>query len=195
MYSGAFWRIKSRPGENTVYLTFDDGPTPGLTKFILDQLDRYAFKATFFVVGDNVIRYPELIDEIRQRGHALGNHTMHHSQGLKNKKEIFINEVDNENTLLGTSLFRPPHGLMKRSQYKFLKRHYRIVMFDVVSKDYDRSLTPGRVLTNIQRYTRNGSIIVFHDSLKAAPNLTVALPMALDWLKQQGYESRTIPVD
>lgn len=195
MFPSAAWRIKGMPGEKVVYLTFDDGPSPGYTRYILDLLDNYGFKATFFVVGDNVVRYPALLDEIRRRGHAVGNHTMHHSQGLKRRSSEFIEEVENENALLGTSLFRPPHGFLRRSQYKFLKRHYRIVMFDVVTKDYDRSLSPHKVLANVKRYTRNGSIIVFHDSEKAGPNLVKALPEALEWLKQQGYESRSIPMD
>lgn len=178
-----------------MYLTFDDGPEPATTMFILDQLDRFGFKATFFMVGENVIRHPELVEEIVGRGHSTGNHTMHHSRGMGMPRGKYIEEVENETPLLGSRLFRPPHGFMRLSQYKWLKSRYRIVMFDIVTRDYDGNTTPEQILENVKRHTRRGSIIVFHDSLKARPRLVKALPAVLQWLKDNGYESRGIAMD
>lgn len=195
IYPRALWKVPLKEGENTVFLTFDDGPEPSTTPFILDQLDRYGQKATFFVVGENALRNPGLIEEIKRRGHTLGNHTMHHTRGLRTRKRRYITDIDNETPLLGTRLFRPPHGFMRPSQYQYLKKRYHIVMFDVVTRDYDSSLAPEQVLANVKRFTRKGSIIVFHDSLKAKRHLFEVLPLTLQWLKSQGYESRGISME
>lgn len=196
LYPGALWRVPQSDKEHpTVYLTFDDGPSPHTTPFILEQLRSYGFKATFFVVGENAQRYPALIRAIRAEGHVIGNHTMHHTQGLKTTLGTYIDDIDNPALLLGTTLFRPPHGLMKPRQYRELKKRYRIVMFDIVTRDYDRRVTPRQIQGYISRHTRPGSIIVFHDSLKALPRLRRALPEALKWLSDNGYDSQSIPLD
>lgn len=161
---------------------------------MLDLLDRYGIKATFFLVGDNVRRNPGLLDEIRRRGHSYGNHTMHHLQGMKVKARRYLRDVSEADKLIDSPLFRPPHGLLRWKQAAALKKHYNIIMYDLVTRDYSRRLTPDDVFDNVRRYTRNGSIIVFHDSLKASRNMRGALPRAIEWLLAQGYEFRTLPM-
>ena len=187
IFAEAIWRVKRR-GRKVVYLTFDDGPIPEVTPWVLDTLDSYGVKATFFLVGDNVRRHPELFEEIKRRGHGYGNHSMHHLQGLKVTTSTFLRDITEADALIDSTLFRPPHGIMRTRQGKALKRHYNIIMYDVISRDYSRKLTPERVLENVKRYARNGSIIVFHDSLKAEKNMKYAMPKAIEWLKSQGYE-------
>lgn len=193
LFTEAIWRIKHR-GRKVVYLTFDDGPIPEETSWVLDTLDRYGVKATFFLVGDNVRRHPELLEEIKRRGHSWGNHTMHHLQGLKESPTTFLRDITEADELIESPLFRPPHGIMWWSQARVIKRHYNVVMYDLVTRDYSRRMTPERVLDNVKRYARNGSIIVFHDSLKASRNMRYALPRAIEWLRGQGYEFEKIPM-
>lgn len=187
LFPEAIWRIKHR-GRKVVYLTFDDGPVPEVTPQVLDLLDHYGVKATFFLVGDNVRRSPELFEEIKRRGHAWGNHTMHHLQGIKVPTFHYMRDITEANLLIGSPLFRPPHGLLRWTQAAAIKTHYNIVMYDLVTRDYSKKLTGEQVLDNVRRYARNGSIIVFHDSLKAQKNMLYALPRAIEWLKSQGYE-------
>ncbi len=193
LFPEAIWRIKRR-GSKTVYLTFDDGPIPELTPWVLDVLDSYGIKATFFFVGDNVRRYPELFEEIKRRGHSYGNHTMHHLQGFKVTTHRYMRDITEADRMIGSSLFRPPHGLIRWKQSRAIKNHYNIVMYDLVTRDYSKKLTPEEVLENVKRYVRNGSIIVFHDSLKAEKNLRYALPRAIEWLKEEGYEFEKLPM-
>lgn len=193
LFPEAIWRIK-RKGRKVVYVTFDDGPIPEVTPWVLDTLSRFGAKATFFMVGDNVRRYPELLEEVKRRGHSWGNHTMHHLQGFKVPTMRYMRDITEADALIGSSLFRPPHGLIRWAQAKAIKHHYNIVMYDLVTRDYSRKLTPREVMANVRRYTRNGSIIVFHDSLKAERNLREVLPQALVWLKEKGYEFDAIPM-
>ncbi len=194
LFPEALWRIKRR-GAKVVYLTFDDGPIPEVTPWVLDLLDKYGIKATFFLVGDNVRRSPELFEEIKRRGHSYGNHTMHHLQGMKVSSLRYMRDITEADSLIDSTLFRPPHGILRWAQAAAIKNHYNIVMYDLVTRDYSKKLTPERVLENVKRYARNGSIIVFHDSLKARENLTYALPRAIEWLKSQGYEFLPIPME
>lgn len=177
--------------EKAVYLTFDDGPIPEATPFILDVLDRFNARATFFMVGENVEKYPHLFQEVKRRGHRIGNHTYNHISGFKHWSWHYLANAKKANELLQTDLFRPPHGWIQIGQYKTL-RHcgYRVVMWDVVTRDYSRWLTAKDVFSNVRRYTRPGSIITFHDSLKSIEKLKSALPQALQWLTEQGYEFR-----
>lgn len=186
LFPEAIWRIK-RPDIKAAYLTFDDGPIPEVTPAILDILDRYNVKATFFMVGDNVARHPELMAEVRRRGHAVGNHTMKHIQGIKCTWRTYARNIADADELIGSRLFRPPHGLMKRVQMRTVNHRYNVVMYDVITRDYNRKLTPQRVLANVKRYARDGSIIVFHDSLKAKDRTLVALPQAIEWLLENGF--------
>lgn len=193
LFPEAIWRINRRH-RRVVYLTFDDGPVPEQTPWVLDVLDRYGIKATFFMVGDNVRRHPELLEEVRRRGHSIGNHSMHHLQGMKTTSRRYMRDITEAASLIDSTLFRPPHGIMRWKQARQLKAHYNIIMYDLVSRDYSKKLTPERVFENVRRYARNGSIIVFHDSVKASRNMRTALPRAIEWLISQGYEFEPIPM-
>lgn len=193
LFPEAIWRIKHRH-RRVVYLTFDDGPVPEVTPWVLDTLDRYGVRATFFMVGDNVCRHPELLEEVRRRGHSYGNHTMHHLQGMRVKARNYWRDICEADALIESPLFRPPHGIMRWKQAAAIKRHYNIIMYDLVTRDYSRRLTPARVLDNVRRYARNGSVIVFHDSLKAERNMRVALPAAIEWLQSEGYGFEVFPM-
>ena len=191
IYPHALWRMDKR--EKAVYLTFDDGPIPEATPFILDTLERYGAKATFVMVGENARKYPHLLAEVKARGHRIGNHTNNHIGGFRWWSWLYLANVVEANKVLHTNLFRPPHGWMKMMQYRVL-RHcgFRVVMWDVVTRDYSRRLTAEDVLNNVRRYTRPGSIITFHDSLKSIDKLKHALPEALQWLIQEGYEFKVV---
>lgn len=193
LFPEAIWRIK-RKKHRAVYLTFDDGPIPEVTPWVLDTLEKYGVKATFFMVGDNARRHPWLVEEIKRRGHSYGNHTMHHLQGFRVTTMRYMRDITEANEYIESSLFRPPHGLMRWSQAKAIKAHYNIVMYDLVTRDYSKRLNGYDVLANVKHYTRNGSIIVFHDSLKAERNLRFVLPQAIEWLKSEGYEILPIPM-
>ena len=211
LYPHAVWRMD--PSAKAVYLTFDDGPIPEATPFVLDTLAHYGIKATFFVVGDNVHKYPELFQRIINEGHRIGNHTYNHIGGfrwlsknyLRNTKkamELMIDELrkmsadKNQqeasiNQQFATPLFRPPHGWMRPLQYRVIRnKGYKIIMWDLVTRDYSKRLTAAEVLENVKHYARNGSIITFHDSLRSINKLKVILPLALEWLIAQGYEFR-----
>ncbi|MBQ2838707.1 MAG: polysaccharide deacetylase family protein [Muribaculaceae bacterium] len=193
LFPEAIWRIK-RKKQRVVYLTFDDGPIPEVTPWVLDTLDKYDIKATFFMVGDNARRHPWLVEEIKKRGHSYGNHTMHHLQGFKVTTLRYMRDITEANDYIDSTLFRPPHGLMRWSQAKAIKDRYNIVMYDLVTRDYSYKLNGEEVLANVRHYVRNGSIIVFHDSLRAEHNLKYALPKAIEWLKSEGYEILPIPM-
>lgn len=190
LFPETLWRLPKR--EKTVYLTFDDGPIPEVTPWVLDTLDHYGVKATFFMVGDNVARNPELFDEVKRRGHRVGNHTMNHVQGAHTTTRAYLHNVFKAHDLIQSTLFRPPHGLLRWAQSKVLRAKFTIIMYDLVTRDYSKKLQPEQVLANVKRYARNGSIIVFHDSLKAQRNMQWALPRAIEWLQQQGYNFATI---
>lgn len=178
-----------------VYLTFDDGPIPESTPWLIETLDRYGVKATFFMVGDNVRKYPHLLELIRSHGHRLGNHTFNHIGGLRHSYKGYLRNVRKADDLIHSHLFRPPHGWMKISQYLYLRKKFTVVMWDVVTRDYSRLLTADDVVENVKRYTRPGSIITFHDSLKSIDKLRTALPASIEWLKAQGYEFRIFDPD
>lgn len=194
LFPEGIWRIKRGGGRRVVYLTFDDGPVPEVTPWVLDTLDRYGIKATFFLVGDNVARNPGLFEEIKRRGHSWGNHTMHHLQGRLVSTYRYMHDISEANSLIGSPLFRPPHGLIRWKQARAIKDHYNIILYDLVTRDYSRKLTSERVFNNVRRYARNGSIIVFHDSLKAEKNMKAALPRAIEYLLARGYEFEAIPM-
>lgn len=191
LYPHALWRMDT--SEKSVYLTFDDGPIPEATPFILDVLDQLGIRATFFMVGDNARKYPHLLEEVRRRGHRIGNHTYNHIGGLRWTSWKYLANVKKaEDILQSNQLFRPPHGWMKLMQYRTMRYcGWRVVMWDVVTRDYSNRLTAQDVLDNVKRYTRNGSIITFHDSIKSIDKLKSILPEALQWLVDQGYEFRT----
>ena len=186
IYPKAFWRMD--PREHSVYLTFDDGPIPEATPFILDTLAKYGIKATFFMVGDNVRKYPHLYERIKAEGHQVGNHTYNHMGSVRHTLKTYVKNTNKANDLIHSKYFRPPHGWMRPAAYIWLQRKYKVVMWDVVTRDYSRLLTAEDVVNNIKTYTRNGSIITFHDSLKSIDKLYTALPESLEWLISQGYQ-------
>ena len=185
LFPECVWRLHRK--RKCVYLTFDDGPIPEVTPWVLDTLDQYGVKATFFCVGDNVRRNPELFEEIKRRGHNVGNHTMNHLQGIKVTSQRYLRNVLEAHRYINSPLFRPPHGLLRWAQASILREQFTIVMYDLVTRDYSNKLSGEDVLNNVKRYARKGSIIVFHDSLKAEKNLKYALPRAIEWLKSKGY--------
>ena len=186
LYPKALWRMN--PEEKAVYLTFDDGPIPVVTPWVIDLLGRYGIKATFFMVGDNVHKFPQEYMQVVENGHRVGNHTYNHLKGLFTKTSDYIENVDQADAFLHSNLFRPPHGLLRQSQYKELSKRYQFVMWDLVTRDYSLCLSGEDVLAIVKRLVRNGSIITFHDSLRSEKNLQYALPRAIDWLLEQGYE-------
>lgn len=185
IYPKALWRMN--PDERKVYLTFDDGPIPEITPWVLDLLEKYNIKATFFLVGDNVRKHQEEFDMIIRRGHQVGNHTYNHVRGFSDKAPQYLENVERADELIHSNLFRPPHGYMGWRQYHTLCKQYRIIMWDVVTRDYSRRLNGKQVFENLKKYVRNGSIITFHDSLKSEKNLKYALPRSIEWLIEQGY--------
>lgn len=193
LFPEAIWRVKKRK-RKVAYITFDDGPIPEVTPWVLDTLDRYGVKATFFFVGDNVRKHPYLYEEVKRRGHSYGNHTMHHLQGFKTTRLRYMRDITEADGLIDSTLFRPPHGLMRWAQAKAIKNHYNIVMYDLVTRDYSIKMSPEEVFRNVRRYARNGSIIVFHDSLKAERNMKEVLPRAIEWLQNEGYELLPLPM-
>ena len=191
LYPKALWRIN--PTERVVYLTFDDGPIPEVTPRVLEILRNYGVKATFFMVGDNVRKYPEVFEMVKSDGHRLGNHTFNHFGGIKHSTKDYVLNIHKANAYIHSDLFRPPHGWLRHRQYYFLKRHYKLVMWDLVTRDYSKRLNADDVFENVRRYARPGSIITFHDSLRSVPKLWSALPRSIEWLLAEGYEFRVIP--
>ncbi len=193
LYPRALWRMD--PNEHAVYLTFDDGPIPQSTPFLLETLRQFDIKATFFLVGDNVRRNPELFKQILEEGHEVGNHTYNHLGAFKHWAATYIVNALKAEDIIHSNLFRPPHGTMRWSEYFWITRKRKLVMWDVVTRDYSKWMTADDVIENVKRYTRNGSIITFHDSLKSIDKLHYALPESIKWLKSQGYEFKTIQND
>lgn len=196
LMKGALFRMPQAPGERTVYLTFDDGPIPEATPWVLSCLASFGVKATFFMVGDNARRYPALVEAVRESGHAIGNHTMHHLQGLHTPFHAYMADVEEAMSYLpaasASGLFRPPHGLMRPSQRRSMLARGRVVLYDVLTRDYSCRVDASGVLRTVKRHTRPGSIIVFHDSLKSIEKLRTALPAALTWLRAEGYAFGTL---
>lgn len=191
LYPNALWRMDTK--ERAVFLTFDDGPIPEVTPRVLDILDSYGIKATFFMVGDNVRKHPDVFKMVCERGHRLGNHTFNHLGGLNHSTTHYVKNIHKANALIHSNLFRPPHGWLRQRQYHFLKRHYQLVMWDLVTRDYSTRLNADQVYENVCHYTRPGSIITFHDSLRSASKLWDALPRSIEWILSQGYQFKVIP--
>lgn len=185
LYPSLIWN-KSRK-DKTIYLTFDDGPVPVVTPFVLNTLKKFDAIATFFCVGDNVQKHPEIYKQVLQDGHSVGNHTFNHIKGWKTRNAEYILNVEKCRELVDSKLFRPPYGRGTRSQYTILNTQYSIIMWDVLSCDFDERLQPEKCLKKVIQNTRNGSVVVFHDSLKAFPRLEYALPLALEYWHKKGY--------
>lgn len=191
LYRGVVWRMN--PSSRVVYLTFDDGPIPQCTPQVLDILLQYDVKATFFMVAENAERYPELLARVRAEGHTTGNHTYHHMRGCQSCTDNYIADVKHAAEVLQTKLFRPPHGRMRLAQKRaLLQAGYSIYLWDVLTHDYNPSYSVEKMLSVVKRYTRNGSIIVLHDSLKSRDRMLHLLPLIIRWLQDNGYEIKPL---
>ena len=170
-----------------IYVTFDDGPEPEVTPLVLEILDKYDLKATFFCVGENVEKHPDIYNEVLKRGHKTGNHTFNHLKGVSVSTDEYVANVEKAAERIDSKLFRPPYGRISYRQKRALQKRYVIVMWDIITQDYNNKLSPNTILRNIKQYSRNGSIVVFHDSLKAEKNMLIVLPLAIEYWKLKGY--------
>ncbi len=184
------WQIPN--DSNTVYLTFDDGPHPEITPWVLNELDKQNAKATFFCVGDNAKKFPETYQHILAAGHQTGNHTMHHLKGWKTIDEIYIDNVEQCAHYVDSILLRPPYGRIKKSQIAKLKNNFRIIMWSLLSCDFEKNLNTAKALEGLKKNTKSGSIVVFHDSVKAEKNLKILLPLYLQFLNEKGFNCKAI---
>lgn len=183
------WEIDD-PG--SVFLTFDDGPTPGITEWILATLDKYDAKATFFVLGKNVEHYGDLYRKIVDAGHRVGNHTYSHQKGWGMSAERYVEDVDFADDFIHSQLFRPPYARITPSQMRAVAQRYKIIMWDIISRDYNRNLSPRACLRNVTRHLTGGSIVVFHDSEKSFRNMRYALPRTLERCRELGLKCKSI---
>nr|WP_294904175.1 polysaccharide deacetylase family protein [uncultured Lacibacter sp.] len=191
--AGLTWNIPT--AEKILYLTFDDGPTPEATSFVLDELKKYNAKATFFCIGENVQRYPQVYQRLFTDGHRVGNHTHNHLNGFNTKDELWLNNVKEAAKWIDSDLFRPPYGKIRNFQAKVLKEAnppFRIIMWSVISADFDDKISPQKSFSNVKKNVKPGSIVVFHDSEKAFPNLRFALPETLKLFSSEGYRFEAI---
>ena len=190
-YSSYIWQVKTE--EKVVYLTFDDGPTPVITEWVLEQLAEYNALATFFLIGQNVQEHPELARQVMAAGHAIGNHTQTHINGWKTDSDLYLEDVQRgwesikANLNLETPFFRPPYGRIKPGQAKVIQKTQKIVMMDVMSGDFDTNLEGEKCLQNVIQHSSAGSIVLLHDSVKAWKRLNTILPQILEQLSAQGY--------
>jgi peptidoglycan-N-acetylglucosamine deacetylase len=190
VFSSYTWKKQTK--EKVLYLTFDDGPHPEITLFVLDQLKQYNAFATFFCVGDNVVKYPEVYLRLIEEGHAIGNHTFHHLDGWRTVNENYLKDVNEAAAVIDTVLFRPPYGHIRRKQAKQLssamqKPKVDVVMWDVLSADFDNKISAATCTSNVLKNATEGSLIVFHDSEKAYPNMKVALAATLKHFSEKGF--------
>ena len=190
LYPKRLWR---QPEQDTVYLSFDDGPIPEVTPWVLETLAQHQAKATFFVIGDNVRKNPEVLEQVAAAGHSIGNHTFHHLNGWKTSTAAYLENVAEVSQLLDSQLFRPPYGRLSTQQATALEKlGYQIIMWDVLSADFD-AIAPQKCLANVLENISQGSIVVFHDSIKASENLRFALPKTLEFIKSQGMNCAGLP--
>lgn len=197
LFSKLVWNIPTE--EKIIYLTFDDGPIPTITQYVLDVLDAYQAKATFFCVGENVAKYPNILLKIMENNHAIGNHTYNHLNGWKTDKKMYLDNIEacdeiitSINPTYHNNMFRPPYGRINVFSTKVLLKVYKIIMWDVLSGDYDCTVDPEKCLQRCIQYTKPGTIIVFHDSLKAEKNLKYILPKYLEYFKEKNYKFECI---
>lgn len=193
-YKSCIWQL--HPAEKTIYLTFDDGPHPKATPFVLEQLKKYNATATFFCIGKNVVKYPDIYQEIFDHGHALGNHTYDHLNGWKTKNRVYIDNVLQAAKYIPAIFFRPPYGKIKQAQIRQLRKQIpglKIIMWDILSGDFDTDRSPQSCLQKVLFKSRSGSIIVFHDSEKAWERMHYVLPRVLAHFTKKGYKIAPLP--
>lgn len=189
MFPELTWNIAD---QKSIFLTFDDGPNPQVTPWVLDLLARHGAKATFFCIGKNAELYPELVDRIRAEGHAIGNHTYSHTKNWRRQTGEYVEDVELGNAFLGSTLFRPPYGRIGKAKIRRLSVRYHIVMWDILSRDYSSMVSPRKCVREVVPFLRPGAIVVFHDSLKASRNLYYALPRVLEAIDLRGLKCRAI---
>lgn len=192
-YPSLIWN-KTR-AQRVIYFTFDDGPIPDVTDFVLKTLKSFNAKATFFCIGDNIQKHPDIFDRLKSEGHRIGNHTFNHLKGWKTEDQVYLQNFWQCQELTNTNLFRPPYGRIKKSQISSLRTEFpelQIVMWDVLSGDFDLKLAPQKCYEQVIKHAENGSIIVFHDSLKAFDRLKYTLPRALQYFSEQGFRFETL---
>lgn len=173
--------------EKKLFLTFDDGPHPVITSKVIDLLNQFNARGTFFCVGENVKKYPDVFSLLKKQNFAVGNHTFHHLNGFKNSLKKYLHDVQLADAIIDSGLFRPPYGKLSPAQYFRLRQKYTIAMWDVISYDFDQKISKKDCFKYVIRYSRSGSIIVFHDSDKAEKNLLYALPKTLEHFQKRGY--------
>ncbi|MES2430685.1 MAG: polysaccharide deacetylase family protein [Bacteroidota bacterium] len=189
VYPSCIWSMPLKE-KKTIYLTFDDGPHPIATPFVLNELSKYNAKATFFCIGDNVTQFPEIYNSVLQAGHSIGNHTFNHLNGGKTKTVDYINNISKAGEVINSKLFRPPYGRITAAQIRALKKKlpiYKIIMWNVLSGDFDTTISVEKCWRNVEENLSDGSIVVFHDSEKAFRNLEYVLPKVLENFSQKGY--------
>ena len=185
LFPNYVWRVPNQ--KKVLYLTFDDGPNENITPWVLDQLDQFNAKATFFCVGKQIDSNPEIYQKVKSSGHSVANHSFTHLNGWSSENITYFHDVRQGATRAKSELFRPPYGHLKVKQAQFLQRHYQIIMWDVMSGDFDESIDADQVTSNVINHATGGSIIVFHDTLKAFPRLEKALPAILSYFNHLGY--------
>ncbi len=189
LFPQLIWTI---PSEDSIFLTFDDGPNIHVTPWVLDMLDKYNAKATFFCIGKNAEQHPELLERIIREGHAIGNHTYSHTKSLLENCENYVEDVDLANTFLNSNLFRPPYGRISPAKARRLSERYNIIMWDTLSRDYSRYVSHHRCVREVVPHLRSGAIVAFHDSLKASRNMRYALPRVLAAAQELGLKCKAI---
>ncbi|GAB1404128.1 polysaccharide deacetylase family protein [Lentimicrobium sp.] len=188
------WQMPA--GKKQIFITFDDGPVPEITPEVLRILSSFKARATFFCVGENVSKHPQVYEQILKAGHKTGNHTYNHLNGWKTRQEDYLQNIARCRELINSNLFRPPYGRINPWHIPVIKKQgYKIVMWSVLTQDYDASLTAGQVLDNALKYTNDGSIVVFHDSVKAADRMLYALQGFLEHFGKKGYRFEALPDD
>jgi len=191
IYPNAVWNLPSE--QKVVYLSFDDGPTPFVTEKVLELLEEYQAKATFFCIGKNIEQHPELFNLVKEKGHHIGSHTYSHLNGWKSNSTDYLTDYQKGRELVGSNLFRPPYGRILLNPLQTIQKQDKVIMWDILSKDYNEEILPKTILNNVLNNLKPGSIIVFHDSEKAKKNVLAVLPLLLQNLKQQGYAMEAIP--
>ena len=194
LYPSCTWKMPAN--ENSIYLSFDDGPHPIATPFVLEQLEKYNAKASFFCIGKNVVEHPEIYQQLIQQGHTVGNHTMHHLNGWETEDDLYLQNIQEAASVIGAIFFRPPYGRIKKSHIRKIRADksmpQEIIMWDVLSGDFDTSISGQQCLSNVLKHSQAGSIVVFHDSAKAWDRLQVALPATLEYFTQKGFQFRAL---
>ena len=185
IYNDAIWRVKTE--EKKIYLTFDDGPIPKITPWVINTLKSFNIKATFFCVGENILKNPDIYNDILVHKHSIGNHCYNHLNGWETNNSTYFNNIEACNKLINSNLYRPPYGRMKQSQYTHLKDKYNIIMWDVLTGDYRKDITPEACLKRTIENTREGSIVVFHENEKAKQNMYYSLPRYIEHYLKKGW--------